>query len=182
MEVQVLALGPLLVLFSIGGDQFISIAFGPRWVPAFSLFPFIAVAYLTNTMFALHSSALYVFERNWGVAMFHTMHLMLFGAGAYFLIPVFGLIGYGFAEFIALPSYIVLDLLLRRTIGAPHYSRVAAWYLCFALALLTRQLSIWACLIALAPLAWPGTFPRIRGYARLIWQLMLPSKRAPSEP
>lgn len=175
MEVQVLALGALLVVFASGGEQLIGVLFGPRWVPAFSIFPYIAVGVLTNSVFSLHSSALYVFQRNWDVAKFHIVHLVLFGVGAYFLISVFGLVGYGFAELVALPSYVVLHLTVRRLIGTPDYSRVAPWYFCLVLVLLLRPISLWVSFLALAPLVWPGNRQRLLFYIQQFRQVLLPS-------
>ena len=177
MEVQVLALGVLLVLFVGGGAQFIGLLFGPRWVPAFTLFPFIAVAVLTNCVFSLHCSALYVFHYNWAVAKFHILNLFLFGVSAYFLISIYGLIGYGFAELAALPSYVLLDLELRRLIGVPNYSRVAPWYFCLVLVLLLRPIGLWVCVLSLAPLVWPANRQRLRFYVGQFRQVILPSNR-----
>lgn len=175
MEVQVLAMGIPLVIFISADEQLFNIMFGPRWAPALSLFPFIAVAILTNTMFTLHFSSFYIFKRNWDVAVFHILNLVLFGTGAYFLIWEFGLIGYGIAELIALPSYVVLDLKMRRLIGAPYYSRVAPWYICLVLVLLLRPLGFWVCFLTFAPLAWRGNRQRIRFYSRQLLQVILPS-------
>lgn len=51
------------------------------------VYPFIAVGYLANTMFSLHSSALYVLKGNWRVTSFHLAHVVLFAGSALLLVP-----------------------------------------------------------------------------------------------
>ena len=58
MQLQTLALAPVLLGFSWVGGLFLPQLLGDRWAPILDVFPFIAVSYLTNALFNMHSSVL----------------------------------------------------------------------------------------------------------------------------
>jgi len=177
MELCVLAAGPLLILFAVAGGMLVTAVFGARWLPTFEVYPFIALGYLTNGVFGLQGSMLYVLRRNWDMALFHAVHVLLFGGSAYLLVRAFGLQGYGYAELVALLGYIVLYFLVRRRVGQVSYANVLPWYLTMALALALHRLGPWVTALPLAALLWPGTWQRMRGYLRLVTQ----PRAAPAE-
>ena len=76
MRLQTLALGPVLIGFSWFGGWLMALAFGPRWEPVMLVYPFLALSYLTNAQFNIHSSILYVLHRNWAVSWFHIVHIV----------------------------------------------------------------------------------------------------------
>jgi PST family polysaccharide transporter len=164
MELQALALGPLLIAFAAVGGMIIPTVFGARWLPSFEIYPYVALGTLTNCIFSLHASSLYVIRRNWDVALFHIVHMALFAGAAYCLISTVGLKGYGLAEIVALPSYAVLNANVRRAIGAISYRHVLPWYGLFVLSLSLYSAGLWICAIPLLALAWPPTRQRLRGY------------------
>lgn len=130
MVLQVLALGFLLSSFACISPWLLPALFGERWNPVLILYPFVAVSYLLNAVFSLHSSVLYVYRWNWEVAWFHMTHILLFAGGALFFLPRFGLLGYGLAELAALLGYIVIHLQLR-SLFRLSYKGVVAWLASF---------------------------------------------------
>jgi O-antigen/teichoic acid export membrane protein len=175
MEFQIFAVGLPLLLFAVLGKQIINVFFGSSWMRAFDVYPFIALAALTNCIFSLHLSALYVFNRNWDVTNFAAAYLFVFSIGAYFFCGTFGPLGYGFAETAALVSYVVIHLRVRRVVGAIPYGFVLPCYGTLALALLLRPFSAWSCALPLGLLAWPETWRRLRSYVRVLIGSSLPN-------
>jgi PST family polysaccharide transporter len=168
MELQVLALGIPLILFSLSGETVFVTAFGQRWLPALTLFPYIAVGMLANVMFALHASALYLFGRNWAMVCFHTAYMLMFAGAAAILAHLYGYIGYGYAELIVIPTYIVLHFFFESLIGPPSYGPAIVWFVPFSCALLLRPLGWWTAAIALLPLFSFRERSRLGEYFRLI--------------
>jgi len=154
MVLQVLALGPFLVLFALLGRDIVTLALGGRWLPILTLYPFIAVSTLTNAVFSMHSYVLYIFRRNLDVAIFNAIHVSVFAAAAWLLLSSFGIIGYGYAELCAIPTYVALDILLRRRLGSPSYAMVLSWYVPIAAAILLHAFAWWTACVVLVPLAW----------------------------
>ncbi|MDD3653295.1 MAG: oligosaccharide flippase family protein [Desulfotomaculaceae bacterium] len=124
MVLQVLALGPLLASFACITPWVLPVLFGERWNAVLYIYPFIAVSYLLNAVFSMHSSVLYVLQRNGEVTWFHIAHVLLFAGGTLLFLPRLGLIGYGVAELLALLSYLVIHCQIRRLF---HVSYLRAW-------------------------------------------------------
>jgi PST family polysaccharide transporter len=164
MGLQILALGPLLVIVSWVGPWLLPLVFGPRWLPVIAVYPFIALSYLSNVVFNLHSSALYVLQRNWEVTAFHIVHMVLFAGAAFLLVPRLGLVGYGWAEVVTLASYVVIHFYLVRNIGNPDYRLAGLWWAAFGAALFTSQLGWWTVLGLVVVALWPGTQEKLKDY------------------
>jgi O-antigen/teichoic acid export membrane protein len=128
MRLQTIAVGIPVAGFALIAPFALPLVFGPRWTPTLKVFPFIALSYLSNAAFNLHTSVLYLLQKNWNVTWFHTVHIILFGGSAALLVPYLGFIGYGWAEVVALSSYLVLHRFLSREIGRPSYAGAAIWY------------------------------------------------------
>ncbi len=118
---QGLLIGPLYAVFSCCAALVIPLLFGGNWLQSVKVFPCIALAMLINTIFNLHSSALYVAGHNRDVAQFHLWHIGLLWLASWLLIPVLGLWGYPAAEIVALLSYISLHYSLIKLCGSPNY-------------------------------------------------------------
>jgi PST family polysaccharide transporter len=190
MSLQTMALGPFLAIFGLAAPWIVPALFGPQWVPVLEIYPFIALGYLVNAMFNLHSSALYVLRRNGAVTAFHLLHITLFAGAALLLVPRLGLVGYGWAEVVALPSYLLLHLLLVRHVGRPGYARAIVWLVASGVPLFAWQLGPWAWACAALPLLWPPTRrelwritkmvskelqgPRVRGIRLLLGRRLSP--------
>lgn len=128
MRFQAIAVGLPLASFALLASFLIPLGLGNHWVPAVKVFPFIALSYLSNAMFNLHSSVLYMLQKNWKVTWFHVVHIILFAGSAALLVPRMGFIGYGWAEVAALLSYAVIHQSLAKAVGSPSYAAPAIWY------------------------------------------------------
>jgi len=143
MVLQVLALGPFLVIVSWLGVVFLPLVFGPEWSPAMQIYPFIALSLLVNALFNLHSSALYALKRNWEITLYHIIHITLYAVAAFLLIPRLGLVGYGWAELATITSYAVIHLYLVKDLNSPNYYFPGILVIAFGLALFPYQLGWW---------------------------------------
>ena len=179
MTLQQLVLGPLLVGFALLGPLIVSRAFGPRWVGMMRVFPLIALAYLTNALFALHSSVLYVRRRNWEVTSFHAAHVVLFATAALLLVPRFGIVGYGIAEICAIPAYFIVHAWVVREAGSPRYTHALIWYACMAMALLGIPRSPAFAIAALVPLLWSPARAELTAFAKIVRERLPRPQAAP---
>jgi O-antigen/teichoic acid export membrane protein len=168
MGLQILALAPLLVGFAWIAPWILPQLFGAQWIPVVMVFPFIALGNMTNALFNLHSSALYVLKHNWQVALFHLIHIGLFIGAALLFVPHYGVIGYGFAEIMALLSYIIIHYSLRQEVGTPDYGLPSIWWFAFALALFVHQFGWWLAIGIIAVLCLPLTHHRLGQYLHMI--------------
>jgi O-antigen/teichoic acid export membrane protein len=170
---QVLALAPVLMLFGLLLPYVVLWIFGLKWMPVGRIYPFIAAGCLANSMFNLHSSALYVLRRNGQVAVFHLVHIILFAGAAFLLVRRLGWIGYGWAELAALPSYVVLHIYTATEVEGLHYRLALLLALGAGLALFGSQLG-WPAWLGLAALAlWPETW---RVSVRYLKELFRPNQ------
>jgi O-antigen/teichoic acid export membrane protein len=176
MQLQTLAIGPMLLGFSWIGGTVLLMVVGERWSPVIDLFPFIALAYLTNAQFNMHASALHVLNRNPQVAIFAILHLAIFAPACAAAVAHVGLVGYGWAEIVALPSYFVLHIAVVRAIGHLQYRLSFIWWLGIALGLFWRELGWWAISAPFVSLLLPESIRQIHSFISAAWQ----SQRAPS--
>lgn len=166
MPLQLLALGPLLVLFGTAGTAAVPVLFGPRWLPTMGVFPFIAVAYLANAMFNVHSSALYAVGRNWSVTRFHFVHVAVFSLAAAVLVPRHGLVGYGYAELAALIGYAVIHRFATGAFGPLDYRVPAVWFVAFTAAVFAPQTAFVSLVGLAAAGVWAPTRSEVRRLVR----------------
>ncbi len=71
MELQVLAVGTILLAFGWSGQFIVPRLFGARWLGVMDLYPYVALSYLTQAAFNIHSATLSVVNRNRGLAVYH---------------------------------------------------------------------------------------------------------------
>jgi PST family polysaccharide transporter len=147
MRLQVIAIGPILAGFALVAPWLVPFAFGKDWDRTVLVFPWLALAYLANSVFALHSSALYALGRNGDVARFHAAHVVVLAGTAALLVPHWGLTGYGLAEAAALPVYALLHASAVRALGPMKVGLGVVWTAGFGLPLFSQSLG---------PLAWAG--------------------------
>ncbi len=145
ISLQILALGPLLTGFAIFSPFILPRLFGDRWLPVTEIYPFIALSYLSNAMFNMHCSVLFVLKKNWEVTVFHITHILLFSGASFVLVPMLGIKGYGLAEICALVSYATIHLFLVRQVGCPDYKLSIVWWVAFSTSLFIFQIGWWAC-------------------------------------
>lgn len=164
MRLQTLALGPILIGFSWFGGYLLTLVFGKRWEPVMLVYPYLALAYLTNAQFNIHSSILYVLRRNWAVSWFHVVHIVLFAGAAWFAVERWGIVGYGYAEIVALLGYPVIHRFVRQAVGSPDYGLSALWWAGIAIGLFWRELGFWAMAAPVAALLCPPSLRQLRAY------------------
>jgi len=168
MQLQMLAIAPVVLGFGWFGGLVLPLMFGERWLPVMTIYPYIAVSYLTNAQFNVHSSVLYVRQRTWDVAAFHFVHVGLFALGAWFGIQWMGLVGYGWGEMAGLLGYIFLHRSIVRLLGSPDYRLSAVWWLATVIGLFWQQLGYWAIAVPFAALLWPGSIRQLSAYSALV--------------
>jgi O-antigen/teichoic acid export membrane protein len=170
MELQVLAIAPFILGFAWFGWLIIPVLFKDRWNPVMDVFPFIALSYLTNAQFSIHSSVLYVLHKNWDVFRFHVLHVMIFAVTAYLASPYLGILGYGVAELAAIASYGLLHVYVVQNIGSPDYRVSAVWWMAAVLGLFWHELGWWIIPLPFLVLLWPPSVRRLRYYFDLLWK------------
>lgn len=164
MGLQVLALGPPLVFLAWVLPLILPILFGAEWLPVLQVYPFIALASLTNSLFNLHCSVLYVLQKNWEVTIFHLVNVVIFAVGALVLIPQLGLVGYGWAEIAAFISYGIIHRYATRNISQFNYGLPILWWAAFGSALFVWQLGWWMMGGLVIAAMVPATHQKIQSY------------------
>lgn len=170
MRLQVLGVGVTLAGFAAVAPYLMPHLFGARWTewaPAMDVYPYLALSVLCNALFSLHTSVLYVLNRNWLVTIFHVVHVALLFAAAAWFVPRHGVAGVGYAEIAAMPAYVLMHLFVTRLVGTPDYGVAAAWAAAFGLLVFAPQLGWVACAGVLAAALWPQTWHTLREYVRL---------------
>ncbi len=172
MRLQALTVGLPLAVFALLAPYVIPPIFGTRWNLALQVFPFIAIATLANCIFNLHSSVLYLLQKNMDVTWFHVVHVAMFALATILFVPPYGAIGYGFAEILAIGSYIVIHVMTVRLVRSPSYASSALWFVVAAFAVLVADRAEYLRVLAAVMLVIPFLIPRERcemvGYARLL--------------
>jgi O-antigen/teichoic acid export membrane protein len=165
MEIQILAIGALVLGFGWAGGLIVPSLFGARWLPIFRVYPYIALSYLLMSTFSMHTVALTLVNCNWLLAGFQGLNAFALAVIAWFAIRAFGVEGYGYAEVGALPTYWALHHVLVRRQIAPSFRPAAVWCMATAVGLFWRQLGPLAIAAPFAALLAPPSPARIRAIA-----------------
>ncbi|MGQ9618649.1 MAG: oligosaccharide flippase family protein [Candidatus Aminicenantia bacterium] len=173
MRLQLLAICTLVLLFSFFSQWIIPLFFGDKWLPILKILPFIALSYIVNSLFSLHSSALYTIAKNKEVAIFHVIHILLFGAGTYLLVPKIGIIGYGIGETIAFLSYFSIHLFVKANFSTPDYLNPLLWLFSFSLPLFHQYLGKFVFLSIFLAFLIPSSRREISKYLKEIHKLLV---------
>jgi O-antigen/teichoic acid export membrane protein len=166
MVIQVLALGPFVVLFAVAAPILSPRLLGPHWGGIALLFPFLALSALVDSAFSFHSQVLHVLDRSLDVAAFNAVRLVLFATGCLVFLPRFGLVGYGYAEVLSFISYGFVHWFAARRGLRVRYALPMAFQAVFAVALFYNELGWAAALAPLVIIAWPGSWRLGAQYAR----------------
>jgi O-antigen/teichoic acid export membrane protein len=118
----------------------------------------------------MHSSSLYVRKRNWEVASFNACHVLILGATAWLLVPRMGVKGYGWAEVMALPSYLILHWWFAVIGGKANYSHATTWFISCVICMFGWHLGPWAWPFFFVPFALPGTRKNLIAMFALVWE------------
>jgi len=157
MSLQLMMQGPVLAGVGLIAPWFVPLLLGPSWLPAVTIYPFIALSYLVGTAFSLHSALLWVLRRIWEVALFRLVHLVLLAVSALLLVPPLGLIGYGYAELLALPAWILLLIFFKVHVGKPVSAQATVWFTAWAVPVIGWPLGLWVWMSVVLPLTWSVT-------------------------
>ena len=163
---QMLPLGVGFVGFVWLAPFAVPLVFGSDWSPVLILLPFVAFGYLTNTLFTLQISGLFVLRRNLEVAAVHLVHVLLFAVTAAVLVPRVGLIGYGYGEIAATAAYILLHVLFSRAVQRPDYRVAGVWWVAFGAACFVQPVGWWTALPLLILFASPSFWRQVRELLR----------------
>lgn len=166
MELQVLAVGSILVAFGWTGRFIIPRLLGAQWLGVMDIYPYVALSYLTIATFNTHTATLAVLNRNRGLALYNATSVTVFFIAAYLAVPRFGTVGYGFAELATIPVYALLHRVLARALGSPDYRLAALWWIGAAMGLFWR-LGPWAVAVTLLTLVAPRSLRKLQRYSQL---------------
>lgn len=150
LALQVLVLGVPLVAFALVSPWLVPIIFGDRWTPLLVVFPYVALGFLTDGAARIPIAVLYVLKRNGAVATFEAARVILLAVAAVVFVPRVGLIGWGFAEIVAMASYVILYRQMQRLLDL-KYRRVLLWLLAVTPPLFTESLGWPLAALLLAP-------------------------------
>jgi hypothetical protein len=120
---QVLALGPMLAVFSVVSPWLVPRLFGPRWHELIYIFPFLALAQLSASLFTMHGSALLAMGNARAVAISNLARILIIAVVAPPLGWRYGTTGASAAVGISILGFIPLHFSLRRFV---HMSYAAA--------------------------------------------------------
>jgi len=166
MELQVLAVGTIMVIFGWTGRFIVPRLLGPQWLGLMQIYPYLALSYLTIATFNIHSATLTVVNKNRDLAVYNAVSVTVFAVTAYLALPAFGIIGYGYAELATIPVYFLLHTIVVRIIGSPSYRLAALWWL-GAAAGLFWQFGPWTIAVMLLASLLPISVKKLRSYAVL---------------
>jgi PST family polysaccharide transporter len=159
---QIMSLGPILAGVGLIAPWIVPLLLGPEWLPALVVYPFLATSYLTGSAVALHASVLYLLGKAWVVATQRLAHTALFVSAALFLVPRLGLIGYGWTDMVALPTFLLLLVWVLVYVGTPISVPAVVWYVAWVLPLFSWQLGHWTWISVIVPFLLPTTRRELR--------------------
>ncbi len=172
IRIQLLTVCPFVLLFSIFAKWIIPLFFGVKWLSVLQIFPFVALSYIVNSVFSLHSSALYTLGKNKEVAIFHVGHIFLFAGGTFLFLPLTGVIGYGIGEIIAFAGYGIIHYFILKNIGRPSYLIPFFWLFSLSMPLFHEKFGIILYLSILLIFALPVSRKELIKYSRNIKELI----------
>jgi PST family polysaccharide transporter len=176
LQLQMLAVAPVLLAFVWSAGWLVPLIFGERWLPSLAIYPFIALSRLTTGLFGIHLSALYVLGRNYNAAVHAVINSMLFMLGAFIFISWNGPAGYGWAELVACASFVAMHRFTRNAVGCPSYGVSTIWWVGTAIGLFSRQLGSWAIAMPFLALLWPTSLRRLKAIASEVLVVSVRSK------
>jgi PST family polysaccharide transporter len=151
MSMQVLALGPILVIMTATAPWVLPALFGEAWAPTLDVLPFVAAGSLAFCIFNTHIAFLYVMGRPAVATTVGVIRLVLLVVGALLLVPPFGITGYGIAVVGMTFGFVVADRRVAALLDF-RYGLALRWALAFLPALFTALfVAPWG-LVLFAPL------------------------------
>jgi PST family polysaccharide transporter len=127
MSLQVLTLGVPLVAFGFVVGPAVRLLFGPAWIQAADIYPFVALAALVSSVFLLEVSALTSLDALSGVIVAQSTRVIVLAAVSFGLTTLIGLEGYGWGELAACFGLALVHLFLVRRV--PLRLGVSVWWI-----------------------------------------------------
>ena len=91
------------------------------------------------------------------VAVSNLGHVAILAGAALLLVPWLGFRGYGWAEVVALPTFVLFAVWFHVYVGRGRYAQSVVWYVAWSLPLFSWQLGFWVWISVLIPLLWSKT-------------------------
>jgi O-antigen/teichoic acid export membrane protein len=161
-ELQLLAQGVPITLFSLVASVLVPVIFGRAWTPVAHLIPLLAPAYMAMAMFSTVSAAMWLGRRPRDLLLTQGSSAALLWLGSVIFIPHYGIQGYGYGELVAMGSWLVANVLLARHMPRPRYRIVFGWWVSLAAASLAPVTSWWVLCVCPLGLAAPGSIAELR--------------------
>jgi O-antigen/teichoic acid export membrane protein len=152
----VIATAACFLAFTIFGPLLIDTVLGGKWGSLFVVFPYLAVAQVTYCVFCFHTPLFYVLGKIHEVAYFNIAYVCSLATGAVLFVPYFGAAGFGMAEVISIPCYMILDHFAVRERISTHHGIEWLWLVAFSIAFFwPAQFGLISILVvAASPRAW----------------------------
>lgn len=147
---QVLAVGPVLVLLCTVGAALLPSVLGDGWSDVVVLLPFVAFAALLSSLLSVPSTALIITGRRWTVFVAGVAGLAIYFGSAFLLVPELGLVGLGLAQILSTVAAWVRNLELRWSHGF-SYRRALPWTVATTPLLFVPLFPWWGWLLAALP-------------------------------
>ena len=173
MRLHVICVGLPLAGFSLVGPWLIPLLMGEQWRPVAHLVPLLGIGVLCQAVFGLHICVLQIYDRNWDVAIFNVVMMVVLLAASIIFVPRLGFLGYGWAELCTLPTVFVIHLLLGRQVGSPDYRVALIWAAGLSLLMLSPWLGLAGYAAAGLVLLWPMTWSALGYHARQLRQAVV---------
>jgi O-antigen/teichoic acid export membrane protein len=168
MGLQVLAVGPLLAGFALLAPWLLPRLLDNQWSPVLLIYPFVAARYVVGAVFNMHSSVLSVLRHNSAVMVSNLINVVVFAGTALVLVPLLGLVGYGWAEVASLGTLLVFHLYVAR-IFSFGYGRAWPWLVAFLPPLFFPLVGFpWGLVLWVFPLLLPLS-SEVRAQVREYW-------------
>lgn len=179
MVLQAVVGGICTVVISLLGWYPFLVVFGDEWLPAWQLFPWLAVGGLLAAIAAMPKSVTMIMGRSLWVGASDVVELAIFAGAGVVLVRWFDLQGFAYARLISMSALVIVHVICRRLTGYTPL-RVLPWFAVFAVAAFANpDVALWAPALALAPLTLlllPGTrrdLARVTAMVRSVVQPLL---------
>jgi O-antigen/teichoic acid export membrane protein len=153
------------------------LVFGDDWLPAWQLFPWLAVGGQLTAIAAMPKSVTMIKGRALWVGASDILELAIFVATGVLLAKVFELQGFAYARLLSLTALVVVHVICRRLTGYSPLG-VLPWFVVFAIAAFANpEVALWAPALALVPLAllmFPGTRREVARVRRTVRSVVAP--------
>lgn len=169
-EVQLLAVGVPTAGFALLAGALVPIVFGSRWAPVAHLIPLLAAAYMATALFSMQGAVMALRRRPWDLFIALGSNAVLLWVASLLFVPRFGIEGYGYAELVAICSWLIGELLMLGRFPRPDYINGVAWLVGLSAIALARDTSWWVLIVAAICFLNPGSIRELHKLASAGWR------------